>query len=332
MVDSVARRANVLVALGLAASTACGGLSQRQVGDNESGAGGDGASGGNATGGRGGTGGVGADYTGGVGGSVGGSVYTGGVGAVGGSMYTGGSGGVGGSVYTGGVGGVGAGYTGGVGGNVPTAGAPSYPFGSIPWESDGYISANRNIAGLEGGFYFATDCTSAAERNLPCTEGDPGLSGPDGQYGWALSETVACARGKAVHVVADPATGVPAYELQWGALLGIAMYEPGDSVYDATARRVIGFAFDLSGVAPPELRVNVVTPETIGASHFVTAPVTPFSQQTLFFADAWQGSWIANPSALDTTRVSAIEFHVSTNTSGPTAFDFCISNLRVIFP
>jgi hypothetical protein len=321
MVDSVARRANVLVALGLAASTACGGLSQRQVGDNESGAGGDGASGGNATGGRGGTGGVGADYTGGVGGSVGGSVYTGGVG-----------GSVGGSVYTGGVGGVGAGYTGGVGGNVPTGGVPSNPYGSIPWESDGYISSNRNIAGLEGGFYFAKDCPSAAERNLPCTESDPGLSGPDGQYGWAVSETVACARGKAVQVVADPATGVLAYELQWGALLGIAMYEPGESVYDATARRVIGFAFDLSGVAPLELRVNVVTPETIGAPHFVTALVTPFSEHTLLFSDARQGSWIVNPSALDTSRVSAIEFHVSTDAWAPKAFDFCISNLRVIFP
>jgi hypothetical protein len=340
MVDTVARKASVLVALGLMASTACGGLSQRQVGDNESGAGGDGASGGNSTGGRGGNGGVGGSvggsvYTGGVGGGVGGSVYTGGVGGgVGGSVYTGG---VGGSVYTGGVGGsfpqAGTGGV-GVGGSMPTGGmgtggVPSDPY-AIPWEWDGYVSPKRNIFGLEGGFYFATDCTSTAERNLPCTEGDPILSGPDGQFGWALSETVACARGKAPQVIIDPTTGVPAYELQWGALLGIAMNQQGESVFDARARGIVGFAFDLSGVAPPTLRVNVVTPETLGASHFVTVPVTPFSQNALIFGEALQGTWVVNPAALDMSRVSAIEFHVSTNSAIPTEFDFCISNLRAI--
>jgi hypothetical protein len=318
----------VLMALGIAASTACGGMSQRHVGGDESGAGGDGASGGNATGGRGGsftTGGSddgGASFTGGVAGSV----YAGGSGAVGGSVYTGGSGAVGGSFPIAGTGGV------GVGGSVPVGGmgtgaAPSDPY-AIPWERNGYVSPARNIFGLEGKFYFATDCSSTQGR-LPCTEGDLSLLGPDGQYGWALSDAVACARGKAPQVVADPNSGMLAYELQWGALLGIAIFQSGDSVFDAKARGIAGFAFDVSGVAPPTLHVNIVTPETIGASHFM-AISGPFRQHALIFAEAQQGSWVVNPSVLDTTRVSAIEFHVPTNSAIPNGFDFCIMNLRAI--
>jgi hypothetical protein len=344
MVDSVARRASVLVALGIAASTGCGGISQRHVGDNESGAGGDVGSGGNPTGGRGGKGGVGANggsvatgggddggstFTGGVGGSG----YTGGSGAVGGSVYTGGSGAVGGSVYTGGNGAVGGSFTIGGTGGVPVGGmgtgaAPSDPY-AIPWEWSGELLPEKNSFGLAGNLYFSTDC-SDTEGRLPCTLGDPSLQGPDGKHGWATSSTVVCARGTAPQVVVDPNTGAPAYELQWGALLGIGMYQPGGNVFDAKAHGIVGFHFELFGVAPADLRVYVLTPETIGISHFVTIPVTASSQHKVLFAEALQGAWVTNPSALDVSRLSGIDFHVYTNTVGPRAFDFCIMNLRAI--
>jgi hypothetical protein len=334
MVDSVAKRAGVLVALGLAASTACGGISQRNVGDdNESGSGGDGASGGNPTGGRGGKGGVGADggsfttggsddggstFTGGVGGAVGGT------GAVGGS-FTGGSGAVGGS-FTGGTGGV------GVGGSMPVAGAASGGAASnpyaIPWDFSGYVAPERNILGLAGGLYFSNDCR-INDGTLPCTERDPKLVGPDGEYGWAVSEVVACARGTAPQVVADPSTGEPAYQLQWGALLGIAMYQPEDSVFDATAHGIAGFTVDIVGVAPADLRINLVTPETIGVSHFITV-ILPTSTQTILFTDVLQGNWVSGPVPFDPTRLSSIEFHVYTNATSPKPFDFCITNLQAV--
>jgi hypothetical protein len=327
MVEPAARRACVLWALGVFAMTACGGISERHVGDNEGGSGGDGGTGGPATGGRGGKG-VGA---------IGGSSATGG-GVDGGSTFTGGTGATGGSGANGGKGAFGgtAGTTAGwssSGGTVPvggfpSGGAPSNPY-AIPWYESGYVSPEANLFGIEGQLYFATDCESASVSNLPCTQPNNSLLGPDGQYGWAVSSTVACARGIATQVSVDPVTGFPAYDLQWGVLLGIRLYQPGLEVFDAKAYGVGGFLVDIAGVAPGDLRVNVVTLETVGTAHFVTLP-TQQRDAAILFDQAQQGAWIPNPVPLDTSRITGIEFHVYTNANAPQPFDFCISNLRAI--
>jgi hypothetical protein len=322
MVEPAARRACVLWALGVFAMTACGGISERHVGDNEGGSGGDGGTGGSATGGRGGKG-VGA---------IGGSSATGG-GDDGGSTFTGGTGATGGSGANGGKGAFGgtAGTTAGwssSGGTVPSGGAPSHPY-AIPWYESGYVSPEANLFGIEGQLYFATDCESASVSNLPCTQPNNSLLGPDGQYGWAVSSTVACARGIATQVSVDPVTGFPAYDLQWGVLLGIRLYQPGLEVFDAKAYGVGGFLVDIAGVAPGDLRVNVVTLETVGTAHFVTLP-TQQRDAAILFDQAQQGAWIPNPVPLDTSRITGIEFHVYTNANAPQPFDFCISNLRAI--
>jgi hypothetical protein len=347
MVVSLAKRACVLATLGLAASTACGGISTRHVGENESGSGGNGETGGNGSGGRGsggrgsggsttGVGGVGADggaFTaggvGGVGGGDGGS-FAGGVGASGGVGAVGGVG-VGGTIpVAGGIGGVGAfGGSGAVGGSVPVGGQPSVPY-RIPWESNGYVSPHENQFGIEGNLYFSTDCAAASTAGLPCTEGDPNFVGPDGQVGWALSDVVACVRGSAPQVINDPTTGMPAYDLQWGALLGIALWDPASgATVDATSRGIIGFTFDIVGVAPSDVRVNLVTPETIGVSHFFTVPL-PGVNGTVLFSEVLQGPWVLMPRPFDPTQLSSIEFHVYTNASAPRPFDFCIMNLRAV--
>jgi hypothetical protein len=82
-------------------------------------------------------------------------------------------------------------------------------------------------------------------------------------------------------------------------------------------------------VAPSNLRVNVVTPETIGSSHFVTIALPAFGQAVLF-SDALQGAWVTTPTPLDTSRLSSIELHVHTDAAAPKPFDFCITNLRGI--
>jgi hypothetical protein len=299
MVEPAARRAWALWALGVFAMTACGGISERHVGDNE---GGDGGTGGPSTGGRGGTG------------ATGGHAANGGKGAFGGTAGTmaGGSS-SGGTVPVGGL---------------PSGGAPSHPY-AIPWYESGYVSPEANRFGTEGHLYFATDCESASVGNLPCTQPNTSLLGPDGQYGWAVSSSVACARGIATAVIADPVTGIPAYDRQWGVLIGIRLYQPGLEVFDAKAYDLDGFLVDIAGVAPGDLRVNVVTLETIGTAHFVTLP-TQQRDAAILFHQAQQGAWVPNPVPLDTSRIIGLEFHVYTNAVAPQPFDFCISNLRAM--
>jgi hypothetical protein len=244
-----------------------------------------------------------------------------------GGSFTGGSGAVGGS-FTGGTGGTGGV---GVGGSIPVAGtgagaAPSDPY-AIRWDTNGYVSPGTNAFGIEGSFYFATDCmTTGAE--LRCTQPDRNLIGPDGQYGWAASSGVACARGTTAQVTND-ATGMPAYDRQWGAILGLSLWQEGSVVFDAKAHGIFGFVVDVFAVGPPNLRINVVTPTTVGSSHFISV-APPVVDQPILFSQVLQGSWVQNPVPFDSAQISNLEFHVHTNASAPTPFDFCVENLRVV--
>ena len=44
-----------------------------------------------------------------------------------------------------------------------------------------------------------------------------------------------------------------------------------------------------------------------------------------------QGNWVPNPVPLDTTKLMSLAFHVVTNASDSTPFDFCVSNVRFIY-
>jgi hypothetical protein len=86
---------------------------------------------------------------------------------------------------------------------------------------------------------------------------------------------------------------------------------------------------DVLAVGPPDLRINVVTPSTVGSSHFIGI-ATPALDQPILFSELLQGAWILRPVPFDPTQISNLEFHVYTNASAPTPFDFCVMNLRVL--
>jgi len=327
-------------ACALAVPTACGGISQSTV-DGEAGesSGGIGASGGNGSGAGPGAGGGGTGGVGGAGGNpptpAGGSIQTGGSGGT----STGGKGGfsVGGS-FTGGtgVGATGMGATGGTspmggtGGTSPmggTGGTLPRPDPRIPWDATGFIHATDNSFGIQGTWYLATDCAGAVAVGLPCTQPDLSLIGPDMQPGWATSPEKVCMRGVAPQVVADPATGMPAYALQWGALFGFNLAD--GLAYNAALYGIRGFQFDITANFEARIRANVVTTTTVGVPHFVELFI-PTVNQTVYFSDALQGSWVTAPVPLDTSALTSLEFHVYTNTTATTPFDICVSNMRVI--
>jgi hypothetical protein len=196
---------------------------------------------------------------------------------------------------------------------------------AISWQETGDIDPTTNVFGVEGSFYFATDCESAAIANLPCTVLDTGLLGGDGQYGWTVNESRACARGVAPQVMGDPSTGDPTYDQQWGALLGIELHDPDRDVFDANAHGIVGFKVDIAGTAPSDLRVNLLSPETVEAPHFVT-PRVPSRDALIRIGQAAHDYSVP----LDFSRLGAVEFQVYTNASAAKPFDFCISNLRAI--
>lgn len=296
---------------------ACGGQSIRHIDD---GSGGEPdeppvVRGGSPSGGRGGAGAVGP--LGGTGAFTGGS-FTGGV-SNGGSVPLGGTGG---SIPTGGTGTAGTGGTAGTNEcatNDPVGRPPPLQFGN-----DGIVRPGSNPYGISGAWYSFDDCSSATPAGLPCTQREPAWVGPDGLLGWFAFASEICVSGTAPRVERGP-DGAPAYGLQWGFGVGISLNQ--GAPWNADRACVHGFVVDLSGQAPATIRINVVTPKTIGVSHFVEVP--PAGTGTVVdFSTVRQGPWVAGPTPLDTTQITDLQFHVYTNEQAPVPYQFCVSGIR----
>jgi hypothetical protein len=302
-------------AAALAALVACGGQSIRHVDDGAAGEPSDPPPrGGASNGGRGGSGAVdpgGGSFTGGA--SSGGSIAIGGTGP-------GGTGGTGGSIAIGGTGavgtgGVGTGGCGGVGGPVSIA--------PLSFGNDGIIHPGSNPFGISGGWYSFDDCADATAAGLPCTQREPSLLGPDGLTGWTTQSDRACASGTAARVELGP-DGAPAYGLQWGFGLGVSLNQ--GAPWNAPNSCVTGFVIELLGTAPATLRINIVTPRTIGVSHFVEVPLG--GNVIVDFATVRQGPWVTNPTPLDPTQITDLQFHVYTNEQARVPYHFCAGDIH----
>lgn len=291
---------------------ACGGQSIRHV---DEGAGGEPDDppprGGASNGGRGGTG---------IDPSGGGGTFTGGTFAGGtGGVITGGTGGS--------LGGTGAGATGGVagaGGGCTTLRKVGVISG-LQFGPDGFVPPGSNPYGISGGWYSFDDCADASLLNLRCTVRTPAWVGPDGLAGWTIEQDLVCAQGTAPRVELGP-DGAPAYAYQWGFGLGLNLNQ--GLPWNAANQCVRGFLVDIGGTAPATLRINVVTSKTNGISHFVEVPLG--QNAVVDFASIRQGPWVANPTPLDTTQITDLQFHVYTNEQAPVPYDFCVYNIRPV--
>jgi hypothetical protein len=300
-----------------AALVACGGQSIRHV---EEGAGGEPDDppprGGAPNGGKGGSGA--GDPAGGTGTFTGGS-FTGGTGGV----IIGGTGGTGGSIAVGGTGAFGTGGDPGVGGCtvLDKVGVRS----GLQFGPDGVVPPGSNPYGISGNWYSFDDCADASLYNLTCTKRADVLLGPDGLPGWTIQQDLVCARGIAPRVELGP-DGAPAYGLQWGFGLGLSLNQ--GLPWDAASRCIRGFLVDIGGNAPATLRINVVTPKTVGISHFVEVPLGP--NAVVDFTTIRQGFWVTTQTPLDTTQITDLQFHVYTNEQAPVPYDFCVYNIRPV--
>lgn len=305
----VVRRWVVLVAL----AAACGGKSVRYA-DDDSTDDDDSSSGGSyGFGGASVTGGApsgGASFS---GGAPTGGVFTGGV-SSGGAFPTGGAIAVGGTSTGGAI------AVGGTGGSL-ICGAPRPDL--VPWDSNGVIWPGTNDFGNQGTWYTADDCMSV-RQGFECTVRNLRSTGPDGEPGWHTLENEVCVSGVAAKVALN-ADGTPAYSEQWGFLAGFTLN--AGMPWNATEHCVYGVEFQIAGFAPATIRVNLSTTSTQGAAHFFEVPIAN-DRVHIPFDSFKQGSWVTNPTRLDTTQLTSLEFHVFTNTSSSTPFDFCVSYVR----
>lgn len=229
----------------------------------------------------------------------------------------------------------GSGGTGATGGTGGSGGASA---DVITWSDMGWVQGDTNAFGIQGPWYSYNDCMNAEPAGLPCTVPEASMTGPDTKPGWTADAMKICTKGVAPQVINDPATGMPAYSLQWGAGIALDLNSTGGEMavkndFDADAAGVKGFQFDImTNTTPPQpadVRVNIKTKATGDNSHFVTA-ILPAANFTVMFTDALQGSWVTSPSALTTNAIESIQFQVYTNATAAKPFDFCVSNMRAV--
>jgi hypothetical protein len=203
---------------------------------------------------------------------------------------------------------------------------------------DGWVDANEAI-GIQGAIFAYGDATS--------------------KMGWmdkTLMGSEACLAGTAAKVdmmstacttmmFTSPATDC--YGEYWGAAIGLNLNQPIDMAsgkgvdppltFDAGAKAITGFAFEISGdPVPTSLRFKVenATGEfcNIGAVKAVMKGPNSFK-----FSELHEKCWekketaLMNPTAeMGKSNLIKIAWQVVTNTTAAVPFNYCVSNIRAL--
>ena len=242
----------------------------------------------------------------------------------------------------------------GKGGQGGTAGAAGAPSAGILINPDGNgVFDGSNAAGVVGAWWSTGDyyalpnmgnvpgsgsCPAdgfAASQCSVLTTPNPGipLFAPDpGGRGM-------CTSGVAAEVLPD-STGQLAWSSIWGNIIGFTLNTPvvngnvppaATGQYDAVARGITGFAFDIEG-SVSRLRVAFQTQGTEDAPAYWEgatmdlSPVTGPGHYEIRWADVGGPAYLGSPPPFDPTKLETIQFHVPSSDLETRPYSFCIRN------
>ncbi|HEY6726688.1 MAG TPA: hypothetical protein VI197_21790 [Polyangiaceae bacterium] len=179
-----------------------------------------------------------------------------------------------------------------------------------------------------------SDCTlTTAEGLAPDVAQVPAAQGV---YSYGDGVTTACLSSPAANQVCLEGLGALAGDMyeNYGAGLGIqlAVTDPAEEAWDATADGVVGVKFSIVGPstsAPVRVGVTMVGLTDNG---FVTneGGITAPGEQTLLFADLVQPSWSMVEEAFDATKIHSLQFQLVTAQAATRPYDFCVSGITWI--
>lgn len=235
---------------------------------------------------------------------------------------------------------------GGSGGSA--GGGSSGNFTEIPLvpDGDGFVAMDTTMGtGIQGAWYAygdgigadgmpPGDCQKAGHTDAECSV----IEKPVGKF--TNTGGMMCTKGtaaKVVGMVAMPAS--PDYSKIWGAGIGLDLNNPGGAVgksaLDATAAGLKGIRFDLDVKPLAGLRVEVEATDTNGTeagndywgatASYGPSPVTTGTNTVTWDKFVGPKGHVFNP-----TMLRGIQFHVPASTTAAGAYEFCISNMRVL--
>jgi hypothetical protein len=217
-------------------------------------------------------------------------------------------------------------------------------------------------AGIVGAWYSMADSTPNSMGTGECVRnqapscsvfatGSPAQGSTFGPSDSPVTVGRMCASGTVAQAVADPASpSAIDYSGIWGAVIGLGFHGYGDGslatsgeAYDATAHGVVGISFDIDMVpyanSSLSFRVEFPTAAVPGTSDSDAAywngatsngsPVTA-GKNVILWTNVLGPMYETVPPPFDPSKLVAIQFHVIASPSGPTPFNFCISNLTAL--
>lgn len=178
------------------------------------------------------------------------------------------------------------------------------------------------------------DCQNAGHMESECSK----IETPVGMF--TNTDGKMCTKGTVAKIIGMTAMPLnPDYAKIWGAGIGLDLNNPGGAVgksaLDATAKGLKGIQFDIDTVPLPTLRVEVEATDTNGSTagndywgataSYGPSPVKAGTNTVTWDKFVGPLGHVFNPSML-----RGIQFHVPASTSGAGAYEFCISNMKVL--
>lgn len=210
----------------------------------------------------------------------------------------------------------GAGGAGGAGGGstvIPTGEG----FALSP--TNGWIAGTTNAVGIQGSFFPLSDVADGGSTTIAPASFEA-VTGP------------ICISGTASQVVGT------AYDVYWGGGVGLNLADPGMGNGEPgpwNRGTVVGFRYTLTGpTIPPAtaLRFQAEFPgKDPGTPYCAEVAATNGTPVTTLFSQITEACYAAGGAVLPATvGLTAIQWQVATNTTAPTPFDFCITDLTAI--
>jgi hypothetical protein len=208
-----------------------------------------------------------------------------------------------------GSGGTGTSGAAGTSGSATCSGIPIVP------DAGGYVSAASNTLGINGSWFYYSDCVD--QKGVNCaTQLTPAKGAMFPNVGGKM-----CTSG-----MTSTATGA------WGAGLGFELNDSkGQQPYDTVAHGVKGFCVNLSGSTIPAgtgVRVAFTTKNNPDNAHFLA--FTTVGAHPVLFSQIAQGSWVTTKTPFDAAQVMLLQLQIPSSPTAPVAWDFCVDQLTAI--
>jgi len=239
--------------------------------------------------------------------------------------------------------------TGGAGGGGTGSGGTTN-FTTVPLTPDatGFVALDTTgDTGVQGPWYAygdslgmngmpPGDCQGAGHTDAECST----IVAPAAGTGFVNMDGKMCTSGTVAKVIDKVGmAGMPDYAKIWGAGIALDLNNPGGaavkSAIDATAKGIKGIQFDIDTIPLAKLRVEVEATDTNGTeagndywganSTYPPSPVVVGTNTV-----TWDKFVGPKGHKLDPAMLRGIQFHVPANTSSTGAYQFCISNLKLL--